>query len=255
MPLNTKQDWRNYFKAMGVKASGSKISKAELKRLMTARVYLTEDLPEVAAFIKELLEEKWKTVEQEYELYGDDEAEAIEYKSRDGFIPHTQGGFEIKGFTDSNMLMGSGKLPSHAASAKEIEDMHEQGLKDALDMFWEKYGEEVEKLGLTKEQTDYHSLYEKDAGELAETLSEYESENNSGELASIMFRMGVYYYEPKGEGDSHSLYVFSEINSEAPYHRSKYGKVPFTKELEFKDLNDLKPKLKAALDQAVDSLL
>jgi hypothetical protein len=215
--------------------------------------YLPE-MPAMDKMIKEELENAWEDVANDYELDSSTQAEQIEYKRRDGFIPDTQGGYEIKDFTDVGSLMGRGISPVNEKASKEIEKLYDAGMEIALDEFWDQNKDQLEKEGFTKKTTNYHSLNEKGLEDLAEKLSEMEYENNDSENGGVMFQMGVYYYEPTDEDDDHSIYVYAEVNTETPYFRSKYGTTTYQEDIDFKTAGDLRPKLRNALSKAADSL-
>ena len=94
-----------------------------------------EDIVEV---LKDELEDVLEDANQEYE--GQDiEGEEVEYKSRDGFIPYTDGGYEYRFFTYGNYLTGSGKsLPTNTLDG-ELERQEELNLEYGKERFEEEF--------------------------------------------------------------------------------------------------------------------
>ena len=84
-----------------------------------------EDIVEV---LKDELEDVLEDANQEYQ--GQDiKGEEVEYKSRDGFIPFTDGGYEYRFFVYGNYLTGSGKsLPTNTLDG-ELERQQELNLE------------------------------------------------------------------------------------------------------------------------------
>lgn len=156
----------------------------------------------------------------------DDALESIECKSRDGFIPHffNKGGFDYNNFTDLHAYSGGGYSCKHKEAAAEIERQIQYGLDSAIENFRKNNDLKLNQLGITKEQTDYHTLHELGHHELAEELSSYENENLSGE-SSIMHSFRFIYHGKNDDG-IHSASVSAAINTEGPYHRSHIAWAP-----------------------------
>jgi len=156
----------------------------------------------------------------------DDALKEVEHESRPGFIPYTDGGFTVTGFTDISDITGSGYYPKPKEAVKIIDQFANNAYEWAKEKFMKDNPDLVEELG--EDKINYHDLYKADYGEKAEELSEIEMEYMSGDDSSIMFELGVFYYE-KGNtqgnfaDEADSVYVYGVINWEAPYHRSGKG--------------------------------
>lgn len=183
----------------------------------------------------------------------DDALESIECKGRSGFIPHSwnKGGFQYNNFTDLMAYWGGGYSCKHPAAKIEIERQIDYGLDSAIENFRANNDLKLNDLGVTKEQTNYHDLYELGHGELAEELSSYENENLSGE-SSIMHTLRFMYHGKDDKG-LHAASVSAAINTEGPYHRSHISWAPnvFCEgasevEITWRNNAELKRKLEAA---------
>lgn len=213
-----------------------------------------QDNSEWLEIIEDLVTEYGDELESDKELYSMQVSE-IESDSRDGFIPFTNGGFEATGFVDLSHFNSTGKgVGGNGKAENAIEGQIETAYEMALDEFKDQYETEIEGMGYSEDQLNYHDLYDLDRGDLAEALSEIEHEYLSDEDSSVMYQIGVYYYDPsnskndfKGE---HSIYVYGVINWEAPYHRrqDKFEEVMKSSgSFSFKDSKDLEIKLKKKL--------
>jgi len=231
---------------LGVLIKGNMVRKKDILKVLAD--YLV-DMPTVHKMIKQEIGTVWKEIVSQYDLSSKGVKE-IEYKSRDGFFSGTQGGFEARGFATIDMLHLD--TPQNEKAEKAILDSYDDNLKYARDGFWKDHKSELERKGLTEEDIDVDTLREKGFEELAEKLYDYVDDQNTGDENSVMFQIGVYYYEPNKGEDEHQVYVFSEINWEAPYFRSGKGAsvVPFEKDIYFKGAADLRPELLKALRDA-----
>tara|TARA_R110001592_G_scaffold159862_4_gene391645 strand:- start:8307 stop:10202 length:1896 start_codon:yes stop_codon:yes gene_type:complete len=201
-----------------------------------------EDIVEV---LKDELEDVLEDANQEYE--GQDiEGEEVEYKSRDGFIPFTDGGYEYRFFVYGNYLTGSGKsLPTNTLDG-ELERQQELNLEYGKERFAEEYPELVKELG--EENIDYGFLSDKGYQDEAEELDEMSMPDDD----SIMFEVEAFYYNPdndRGIDGKHTIVLTGSVNMEAPYHRTgnyeDYTQDKFT----FDSIEDLKEKLQKGIDK------
>ncbi len=208
---------------------------------------LIENHPEWAAIVKDEVERAKESVESKYELGGRD-IEEVEHKSRDGFSSSNDGGYVWSDFSNISYLMGTGyvsSLPKKAAKA--VEDEYDANNKMALEQFKETYAKEIE--GIPEDKLNYHDLYELKKGDLAEKLSELESDHNSDDHSTVMFQVRVMFYA--GEGDEHSMTVQAAVNWGAPYHRSKDGEDYEEIDFDFKNEAELKKHMKSAMDKCI----
>ena len=200
---------------------------------------------EIVEVLKDELEDVLEDANQEYE--GQDiEGEEVEYKSRDGFIPFTDGGYEYRFFVYGNYLTGSGKsLPTNTLDG-ELERQQELNLEYGKERFAEKYPELVKELG--EENIDYGFLSDKGYQDEAEELDEMSMPDDD----SIMFEVEAFYYNPdndRGIDGKHTIVLTGSVNMEAPYHRTgnyeDYTQDKFT----FDSIEDLKEKLQKGIDK------
>jgi len=172
---------------------------------------------EVLGPITELAVDTANSLVDGLDHYQDDVKElisSIEYESRDGFWANAdnRGGLLIRLLTTVGELVGSGNHMGFNDSAiKEIERQYGVGLEYALEGFKVDHADDIK--GIPLDRLNYHDLYELGRGDLAEKLSELESESNNGDNESIMIEIRMMYH---GE-DRWS--VSAVINTEGPYHR------------------------------------
>lgn len=199
--------------------------------------------------LKELVADLLKdAIDEAPENYGDHDVESIECHARDGFSPfaYNRGGYQVNAFSSLSVLHGSGVSVAHVKAQAEIDSMIEYSLKCARESFFENNEAELKALGIENaESVSYHDLYEMGQGALAESFSEYETENLSDDGSSIMFQVRFMYHGVDAKGN-HSASVSTCVNTEAPYHRSSYDRAEET-EISWKTKNGLERKLKATL--------
>jgi hypothetical protein len=205
--------------------------------------------------IKEMVKDAFER-EVTAEIYTDRDAEEIECRGRDGFIPysHNRGGVDVSGFCDLGGMWGSGYMPTNDKARERIEKLIEQAHKDASETFFERHKALFEKYNLTIEDANYHRIEEIENSPnpefdgLANEFSELEMESLSGDYSSVMYQYRIMYHG-KDERGVHSMTVFASISAtDAPYHRSSdsCGEVLIT----WKRGRALKAKLAKALRDA-----
>lgn len=199
----------------------------------------------IVEVLKDELEDVLEDANQEYE--GQEiTGEEVEYKSRDGFIPFTDGGYEYRFFTYGNYLTGSGKsLPTNTLDA-ELERVENLNYEYGKERFAEEYPEIVKELG--EENIDYNSLSEAGYDSEADNLDEFSRSDDD----SIMFEVEAFYYNPdnsRGIDGKHTIVLTGNVNMEAPYHRTgnyeDYTQYKFT----FDSIEDLKEKLQKGIEK------
>lgn len=245
------------------------------------------DIPSWDEYVYKAVSEAFDEIVSDFELYPDKPEEfmdRVEHESRDGFIPHTNGGWEARAFSSLSYIFGTGKMPGDKKTDEYLNKLYnysmdvakEQFIDDNLDAVAAIYKSTDKKALFDK--IDYNDLYEKKHGDLAEKLSEYESEATSDDQSSVMFHIGAFYYGPeptfgkhyrpmkKGKetkmiytpdpGKEHELYVFGAINWEAPYHRSGSNNesVILQDTITFKTLGGLKKQLPGLLKKLVKDM-
>ena len=185
-----------------------------------------------------------------YENVGDAQGEEVEYKSRSGFIPYTDGGYEKKWFEYISILNGSGtSLPT-----KVLDDEMERQVGNAYEYAKERFIEDNEELveEIGEDKVNYSDLYELDMGDKAEELSEMEMDMGDD---SIMMSVKAFYYNPsnsRAENNQHTITLIGDVNLEAPYHRignmDDYKEITFN----FNSKKELEDKMSENMEHIID---
>jgi len=166
-----------------------------------------------------------EAVESDFDTTGN--ISEIEYKSRDGFFPFTNGGLEFMATMRLEDVASAATFPNNEAVSKELERAINYGYEQARELFIENNREALSEL-FTTEQLDnksddinYHTLYSLHQGELAESLSEYEMENNQETFFiqhRVMFFSADNHRNITGEDE---IYFYSGVNTDYDYGRDK----------------------------------
>ena len=165
-----------------------------------------EELPkEIVGFLEGELEE---CADSELDEWNWTDPEEIESKSRDGFWAWTDGGVEVRAWQSVEYMVGSGTAPK--AIDKAVNDFADMAYSEAKEQFISNHPE----LANVDFDIDYNSLYDQDKGDLAEELSELESEY----MYDIIYeaKIGAYYYKdenfhnPIGKGVD-AVSIFAEL--------------------------------------------
>jgi hypothetical protein len=234
----------------------------ELKKISKSIVAIDEvnevDLDQVGIYLVGQVEPIIKDLESDWEGYSDN-IEKVESQSRDGFIPLTEGGAQGSFYVDLSSLEGSGNLSSLPEKAvKSLNKILENGYSYVAKDFYKDHKEEIDNLGLTIDDVDYHSLYEAGAGELAESLSNIEYEFFSDD--TIILGVEIYLYHPDNSGNpnkgKYSCYAYSYVNWEAPYHRhiDQFEWVGPEHIFTFSSVEDFQKKIKPVLNKLKSEL-
>ena len=188
-------------------------------------------------------------IESTYEQATNTKGEEVESKSRDGFIPFTNGGYSSEWFEYSNMLEGSGmNLPTKSLD-DEIEKFRETNRNYGLVSFEEEYPEIVKELGGI-DNVNYSEL--EDAGYMreADDLDMFMQDDDD----SILMKVEAFYYNPnndRGENGKHTIQLSGVVNLEAPYHRSGNLEDYIEERFTFDTLKELEDKLDKGLAKVV----
>lgn len=202
--------------------------------------------------LKENIDESIDDLGRTYENSSDFTGEEIEHKFRDGFIPYTNGGYELSWYEYVSTLNSTGyTLPTEKLQA-EMQRHVDYSYELAKDTFKETYPEIVDVVG--EDNIDYNSLDEAGFTDEAQELSDWEMEYLSDE-DTIRCSIIAYYYEPtneKGQDGKHTISLQGDINLEAPYHRKgkndDFTEIIFT----FDSIEELKSKLEDGLKNVID---
>lgn len=226
------------------------------------KAYL-EFQPQLDALIKEVVLEAGSSIDLECWKQADECIDAIECRSRDGFIPpnHNCGGYVFQNFTTVQGIVGSGCYPASKEAHKQIDKQYDQACEYAKEWFSGKYGAELKAKGIPEDKWNYHDLYELGEGPLAERLSEAEHENAGEDSSSIMVEVRIMYHGV-GENGVHMASVSAAVNWEGPYHRSHISWMPGFKcehakevEVEFKTLKQAKTRLTKAINKVKGEII
>ena len=199
--------------------------------------------------VKELVEDAIGKLDTDYELNGH-EVEKVEHEERDGFIPHTNGGFIGTASTDLMHIENSGRYPK--LGKEEVEKAIEECDKLSREQFIQDHKEELK--GIPEDKVNYSDLYKLGKADLAEELSELEHAAQSDDNSTVEFKVGAYFYNPESEHSDnkgeYSMYVYCAVNADSPNHREKSDR-KVEREFSFKGTNDLKEQLEMILKELV----
>lgn len=171
--------------------------------------------------IIESLEEVFEAKnEAEISYYSDYQMNEVEYISRDGFMSFINGGFNVRKMVYLRDLDNGTEFDIPELD-KKIEGYIKQAYHNAKETFEDKHEE------FKGTEYNYHSLYDKGQGKLAEELSELEMDELGDYDITLEFT--VQYYD---EGNSHSdldtedsIYVSAVFNFDFDYHRQGCNEV------------------------------
>ena len=205
---------------------------------------------EVLDLLKEKLEDSVDDLPMHFEMSSEFKGEEVEHESRDGFIPYTDGGYQVRWFEYISMFYGAGYgLPTRALD-NEKDRQIEYNFTYAKERFMDEYPEIVEELG--EENIDYNSLNDAGYGDEAEQLSEWEMDFDGED--TIMCEIGAYYYSPnndRGIDGKHTLRLFGLVNLESPYHRSGNLEDRYDIDITFDSIEDLEQKIDEGLEAII----
>jgi len=167
------------------------------------------------------------------ENYGgciDTRVQPINHKSYDGFIPFTNGGFDLTVPTDLNTGFSSGNMPANKKVSAELDRVIEDSLQMALKEFCEKNATKLCEFFTDDDITNpsydvinYHELYELDKGELAEELSEMENDYLT-EGSTFFYQLRAMYYSAdngRNESGEDEILFLAGTNLDFEYGRDK----------------------------------
>lgn len=174
----------------------------------------------LSEIVKNAVKTAFDSIESKYELYTSN-LEELECRSRDGFYSQNDGGWEASGFVSIGTLTGSGRqtnLPQEVQG--KISYFERSNLSAAKESFKLTNKLKIEKLNLLDENINYTDLCEMGHEDLAESLSEVESEFNNDESSELMFQVRAMFGQGINENDTRTMYLSIAVNWEAPYFRS-----------------------------------
>ena len=197
---------------------------------------------EVVEVLKDKLEDVLEDANQEYE--GQEiTGEEVEYESRDGFIPYTDGGYQYEFFTYENYLTGSGTSLPTITLQEELSRREKMLYEEAQEDLWnqEKDEEGFRDKFPTPESINWNDLEDYDY-ELAETFDDLSRAYDD----SIRFEVEALYYKPdndKSIDGKHTIVLSGSVNMETPYHRRGNMEDFIEEKFTFDSIKDLEDKL------------
>lgn len=191
--------------------------------------------------LDEMFDELYSSIETEFEV--EPEVRPVCHESYDGFIPFTNGGTQLIASINLDYLVGSGKGFVNEKVTNEIDKTVGYCYISAREDFIANNRAELEKLfsaellDSNSDEINYHSLYDLDAGKLAEELSETES----GWLEGYLFvEHRVQYYAAdnhRNETGEDEICFMSGVNLDYDYGRDKGLEVTFERTVPVNDLS------------------
>ena len=176
---------------------------------------------------------------------GENVVEEVNHTGYDGFIPFTNGGFDLLMPTTLYNIWSSGNFPEYEPTRKLLDDVIDTSLKDSLTEFCEKNSEKLLKL-YTPEQVkkadnadiNYHDLYDKVEGGLAEELSEFETEWLS-QGGTFWYQFRVLYFNKDNRhnetGEAEACFM-AGVNTDFEYGRDKGFDISYEETIKLSEL-------------------
>jgi len=152
----------------------------------------------------------------------------ISHQSYDGFIPFTNGGFDLMLATDLRSMLGSGSGPCNKKIDEYLQGVIESSQQDALEEFVRENKSVFEELfpdadldNPTYDLINYHDLYDMDQGNLAEQLSEYEDNYMTiGSTFWYLFRVMYFAADNyRNESGKDEILFLAGVNTDFDYGR------------------------------------
>lgn len=178
--------------------------------------------------IRTIINDSVEEIEGNYDLIFDSvNINEVEFRSKDGFIPFTDGGVSVNFFCYLENIINYGNVSREIKNKINIEvDKHE---KYIIELFEE-------------ENNIKFNSYSELSDDLQCKYSDLETENG----LVTMVTLNIYYYRknnPKNDFDTDSFYIELVYNTEDPYYRSKFDEVIYQKSQPFISEEDLLIKL------------
>ena len=216
-------------------------------------IFLTNPADET---IRDLFEEHAEDLDQ----YGlEPKVERIANESYPGFIPYTNGGWSVMVMDDLGQVNGSGRYYAAGPQA-DLDKAIEYSLDMALESFIESNMDAMERIYGTrdeeklKEVVSYHDLYDHEEGELAEELSEMESDSmtEGGEFWAVLRASYFAADNSRSETGEDEIFFYSGVNTDYTYGRDKGLITTFERTVKVSDLPNI--DLAALVQEMRDSM-
>jgi len=195
--------------------------------------------------IGEKLLEAMDDLPENYGACVDTQIEDICHTGYNGFIPFTNGGFDLTVPTDLRSIESSGDFPSNIKIKSKLEKVMDACYADSLRDFCNDNKEKLAEL-FTPEQLEdpkqdiinYHILYEMNQGQLAEELSEYESEYMSAG-GTFFYQLRAMYFKAdncRNVSGKDEIYFLAGVNLDFEYGRDEGLEITYEKNISVEDL-------------------
>lgn len=162
----------------------------------------------------------------------------VSHTAYDGFMPFTNGGFDLMLPTDLRSMWGSGSGPCNVAISARLDKIVQEAQQDALEQFVQENKSVFEEMfpdaDLDKPSHDlinYHDLYNADKGELAEQLSEFE-DTYMTEGGTFWYQFRVLYFAAdnhRNESGVDELLFMAGVNMDFEYGRDEGLEITYEK--------------------------
>lgn len=215
-----------------------------------------EEQLDVNAAIKDTVQEFLEKIENYWETYGGDEPQLLQSGNSPGFWNHTDGGYQGESIASLDNFVSSGGYPSNKGFRKKVDEHEVFAYKDALKSFIDGYKSELAAINIDPnkpkdlEKINYHDLYEAGHGNLAESLSEIESETMHDYQYAFFCR--IFYYNPNNR-NKEKKNGLPEIQFRCGVEGGMDEDAVF-KRFTFRSLYELKENLKLCLNQSLKVL-
>ncbi len=169
-------------------------------------------------------------IPENYGIDVDTQVSEVCHEWYDGFIPHTNGGFDLKLPTDLGSAWGTGSFPSNEKISSDLERIVDDDIQLAVEQFVDDKREELsefftdEQLESPLEHVHYSSLYDLDQGLLAEELSQEYEYMYLTEGSTFWYQFCVLYFaadNARNESGVDELYFMAGVNMDFEYGRDR----------------------------------
>lgn len=185
---------------------------------------------ELETRIGEKLLEAMDDLPENYGACVDTQVNDICHTSYDGFLPYTNGGFDLTVPTDLMSTWGSGSGPGNKKVSEYLDSVIETSQQDALESFVQENKSVFEAMfpdadldEPTYDLINYHKLYDMGHGDLAERLSEIEQEWLT-EGGTFFYQLRAMYYSAdniRNESGEDEILFLAGTNLDFEYGRDK----------------------------------
>jgi len=215
----------------------------------------------LSSHIEEKLQDAMDKLPENYGGCIDKEVNDIGHTSYDGFIPFTNGGFDLTVPTDLRSTWGSGDYPANKKVREYLEGVVETSQQDALEAFVQENKSVFEAMfpdaDLDKPTYDlinYHDLYDNDHGDLAERLSEIEDEWLT-EGGTFFYQMRAMYFSAdnaRNESGVDEILFLAGTNLDFEYGRDNGLEVTYENNVPVEGLTT--EQIDTIIDEMVESI-